>query len=133
MKRGRITLEGMHDRLPLCTRARARRRARRVAARVEAAEAHARVQVLGLLESRMNRAELVICAGLNEGVWPVRGGIDALLAPPVLRALGVPGADFRIGLSAHDLAGALGAPMARTVASPLSASAVPKSPYASSP
>mgnify|MGYP003146860196 FL=1 len=71
---------------------------------------HARVQVLGLLESRMNRAELVICAGLNEGVWPVRGGIDALLAPPVLRALGVPGADFRIGLSAHDLAGALGAP-----------------------
>ena len=71
---------------------------------------HARVQVLGLLESRMNRAELVICAGLNEGVWPVRGSIDALLAPPVLRALGVPGGDFRIGLSAHDLAGAMGAP-----------------------
>ena len=71
---------------------------------------HARVQVLGLLESRMNRAELVICAGLNEGVWPARGSVDALLAPPVLRALGVPGADFRIGLSAHDLAGAMGAP-----------------------
>ncbi|MEX0341116.1 MAG: double-strand break repair protein AddB, partial [Erythrobacter sp.] len=71
---------------------------------------HARVQVLGLLESRMNRAELVICGGLNEGVWPTRGGVDALLAPPVLRALGVPGADFRIGLSAHDLAGAMGAP-----------------------
>ncbi|MEZ5679760.1 MAG: double-strand break repair protein AddB [Erythrobacter sp.] len=71
---------------------------------------HARVQVLGLLESRMNRADLVICAGLNEGVWPVRGSVDALLAPPVLRALGVPGGDFRIGLSAHDLAGALGAP-----------------------
>ncbi|WP_421991111.1 double-strand break repair protein AddB [Qipengyuania sp.] len=71
---------------------------------------HARVQILGLLESRMNRAELVICAGLNEGVWPTRGGVDALLAPPILRALGVPGADFRIGLSAHDLAGAMGAP-----------------------
>ncbi|MCF8881093.1 double-strand break repair protein AddB [Erythrobacter sp. SN021] len=71
---------------------------------------HARVQILGLLESRMNRAELVICAGLNEGVWPTRGGVDALLAPPVLRALGVPGSDFRIGLSAHDLAGAMGAP-----------------------
>ncbi|QYJ08435.1 double-strand break repair protein AddB [Qipengyuania flava] len=71
---------------------------------------HARVQVLGLLESRMNRAQLVICAGLTEGVWPARGGVDALLAPPVLRALGVPGADFRIGLSAHDLAGAMGAP-----------------------
>lgn len=71
---------------------------------------HARVQVLGLLEARMNRADLVICAGLNEGAWPARGGVDALLAPPVLRALGVPGSDFRIGLSAHDLAGALGAP-----------------------
>jgi len=71
---------------------------------------HGRVQVLGLLESRMNRADLVVCAGLNEGVWPARSGIDALLAPPVLRALGVPGADYRIGLSAHDLAGALGAP-----------------------
>lgn len=71
---------------------------------------HARVHILGLLESRMNRAELVICAGLNEGVWPTRGGIDALLAPPVLRALGIPGSDFRIGLSAHDLAGAMGAP-----------------------
>jgi ATP-dependent helicase/nuclease subunit B len=58
----------------------------------------------------MNRADLVICAGLNEGSWPARGGVDSLLAPAVLRALGVPGSDFRIGLSAHDLAGALGAP-----------------------
>lgn len=71
---------------------------------------HARVQILGLLEARMNRADLVICAGLNEGVWPARGATDALLAPPVLRTLGVPGSDYRIGLSAHDLAGALGAP-----------------------
>tara|TARA_R110002072_G_scaffold86774_8_gene195836 strand:+ start:11775 stop:14825 length:3051 start_codon:yes stop_codon:yes gene_type:complete len=71
---------------------------------------HPRVAIYGLLESRMSRAELVICAGLNEGVWPPRGGVDALLAPTVLRALGVPGAEFRSGLSAHDLAGALGAP-----------------------
>ncbi len=71
---------------------------------------HARVQLLGLLESRMNRADLTICAGLNEGIWPAPGSVDALLAPPVLRALGVPGSDFRTGLSAHDLAGALGAP-----------------------
>ena len=71
---------------------------------------HPRVALYGLLESRMSRADLAICAGLNEGSWPARGAADALLAPPVLRALGVPGADFRIGLSAHDLAGALGAP-----------------------
>ncbi len=71
---------------------------------------HPRVAIYGLLESRMSRADLVICAGLNEGSWPQIPSQDALLAPPVLRALGVPGGDFRIGLSAHDLAGALGAP-----------------------
>ena len=71
---------------------------------------HPRVSVYGLLESRMARADLVICAGLNEGSWPQTPSSDALLAPAVLRALGVPGTEFRIGLSAHDLAGAMGAP-----------------------
>lgn len=71
---------------------------------------HPRVAIYGLLESRMTRAELVVCAGLNEGTWPATPTTDPLLAPAVLRALGVPGADFRIGLAAHDLAGALGAP-----------------------
>jgi ATP-dependent helicase/nuclease subunit B len=71
---------------------------------------HPRISVYGLLEARMSRADLVICGGLVEGVWPASPSPDALLPPPVLRALGVPGGDFRIGLSAHDLAGALGAP-----------------------
>jgi ATP-dependent helicase/nuclease subunit B len=66
--------------------------------------------IYGLLEARMSRADLVVCAGLVEGTWPATPALDPLLAPPLLRALGVPGADFRIGLSAHDLAGALGAP-----------------------
>ena len=71
---------------------------------------HPRVALYGLLEARMTRAELVICAGLNEGSWPQAPAPDPLLAPPVLRTLGVPGAEFRIGLAAHDLAGMLGAP-----------------------
>lgn len=71
---------------------------------------HPRIALYGLLESRMTRADLVICAGLNEGTWPATPSTDPVLAPAVLRALGVPGADFRIGLAAHDLAGALGAP-----------------------
>jgi ATP-dependent helicase/nuclease subunit B len=71
---------------------------------------HPRVAIYGLLEARMARADLVICAGLNEGSWPQPPAADPLLAPAVLRALGVPGAEFRIGLAAHDLAGALGAP-----------------------
>ncbi len=71
---------------------------------------HPRIAIYGLLEARMARADLVICGGLNEGTWPQSPAPDALLAPGVLRALGVPGAEFRIGLSAHDLAGAMGAP-----------------------
>lgn len=71
---------------------------------------HPRVSIYGLLEARMARADLIICAGLNEGSWPQPPAADPLLAPAILRALGVPGAEFRIGLAAHDLAGALGAP-----------------------
>ncbi|MBI1402754.1 MAG: double-strand break repair protein AddB [Porphyrobacter sp.] len=71
---------------------------------------HPRIAIYGLLEARMARADLVICGGLNEGSWPQPPGADALLAPAILRALGVPGAGFRIGLAAHDLAGAMGAP-----------------------
>jgi ATP-dependent helicase/nuclease subunit B len=71
---------------------------------------HPRLAIYGLLEARMTRAELVICAGLNEGTWPGTPSLDPVLPPAVLRALGVPGADFRVGLSAHDLAGLLGAP-----------------------
>ncbi|MGF7153208.1 PD-(D/E)XK nuclease family protein [Novosphingobium gossypii] len=70
---------------------------------------HPRVSIYGLLEARMGRADLVICGGLVEGVWPASPAQDSLLPPAVLRALGVPGADFRIGLAAHDLAAALGA------------------------
>lgn len=71
---------------------------------------HPRVSVYGLLEARMGRSDLVICGGLVEGVWPGSAAPDPLLPPAVLRALGVPGADFRIGLAAHDLAAAMGAP-----------------------
>lgn len=71
---------------------------------------HPRVSIYGLLEARMARADLVICGALHEGSWPASPAPDPLLAPAVLRALGVPGADFRSGLAAHDLAAALGAP-----------------------
>ncbi len=71
---------------------------------------HPRLAIYGLLEARMARADLVLCGGLVEGVWPASPAPDPLLPPALLRALGVPGADFRIGLAAHDLSGALGAP-----------------------
>lgn len=71
---------------------------------------HPRIAIYGLIEARMSRADLVICGGLTENSWPQPPARDPLVAPAVMRALGVPGGDFRIGLSAHDLAAALGAP-----------------------
>lgn len=70
---------------------------------------HPRVAIYGLLEARLQSADLVICAGLNEGVWPQLPAPDPWLAPMVRRRLGLPLAEFRIGLAAHDLAGLMGA------------------------
>ncbi len=71
---------------------------------------HPRVFIWGLLEAKLQSADLMILAGLNEGSWPALPTPDPWLAPPVRRALGLPSLERRIGLSAHDLAGALGAP-----------------------
>lgn len=71
---------------------------------------HPRVAIYGLLEARLQSADLVICAGLNEGTWPQLPQPDPWLAPQLRRRLEMPGLDRNIGLSAHDLASAFGAP-----------------------
>ncbi|MFM2411059.1 MAG: double-strand break repair protein AddB, partial [Pseudomonadota bacterium] len=70
---------------------------------------HPRVAIYGLLEARLQQADLVICGGLNEGSWPQLAQPDPWLAPRLRRELGLPGLDRNIGLSAHDLASLLGA------------------------
>lgn len=71
---------------------------------------HPRVFIWGLLEAKLQSANTMILGGLNEGVWPALPTPDPWLAPAIRRSLGLPGLERRIGLSAHDLAGALGAP-----------------------
>lgn len=71
---------------------------------------HPRVTILGLLEARLQQADLMILGGLNEGVWPGLPAPDPWLAPSIRAALGLPGLETRIGLAAHDFASALGAP-----------------------
>lgn len=71
---------------------------------------HPRVFIWGLLEARLQQADLMILAGLNEGVWPALPAPDPWLAPKIRANLGLPGLEFRVGLSAHDFASALGAP-----------------------
>ena len=70
---------------------------------------HPRVALLGLLEARLQPADLLICAGLNEGSWPQLPQPDPWLAPRIRRQLGLPALERNIGLSAHDLATAMGA------------------------
>jgi ATP-dependent helicase/nuclease subunit B len=71
---------------------------------------HPRISVWGLLEARLQQADLVVLGGLNEGVWPAAPAPDPWLAPRIRANLGLPSLEFRIGLSAHDFSAALGAP-----------------------
>ncbi len=70
---------------------------------------HPRLAILGPLEAQLQRADLMILGGLNEGVWPARPAPDPWLAPVIRRGLGLPGLARSTGLAAHDFVGALGA------------------------
>lgn len=69
---------------------------------------HPRIFIWGLIESRLQSADLVVLGGLNEGVWPQLPTPDPWLAPRVRHELGLPSLERRIGLAAHDFAVALG-------------------------
>ena len=70
---------------------------------------HPRLFVWGLIEARLQHADLMILSGLNEGTWPTAPAPDPWLAPAIRATLGLPGLERRIGLAAHDFASALGA------------------------
>ncbi len=71
---------------------------------------HPRIFIWGLLEARLQKADLMILGGMNEGTWPSLPSPDPWLAPQIRRTLGLPGLEFRTGLAAHDFMSALGAP-----------------------
>jgi ATP-dependent helicase/nuclease subunit B len=71
---------------------------------------HPRLFIWGLIEARLQQADLVILGGFNEGVWPQWPAPDPWLAPRLRHVLGLPGLERRIGLAAHDFAAGLGAP-----------------------
>lgn len=70
---------------------------------------HPRLFIWGLIEARLQRADRMILAGLNEGQWPQPPAPDPWLAPGIRRRLGLPGLERQIGLASHDFASALGA------------------------
>ena len=71
---------------------------------------HPRVSIWGLLEARLQKADLMVLGGMNEGSWPAPPAPDPWLAPQIRKRLGLPGLEFRTGLAAHDFLSALGAP-----------------------
>ncbi len=71
---------------------------------------HPRLRILGALEARLVRADRLILAGLEEGVWPQSPPVDPFLSRPMRAKLGLPPPERRIGLSAHDFAQAACAP-----------------------
>jgi ATP-dependent helicase/nuclease subunit B len=71
---------------------------------------HALIQIWGTMEARVQGAELLILAGLNEGVWPSAPGPDPWLNRSLRDAAGLRLPDRVIGLSAHDFQQAIAAP-----------------------
>ncbi len=71
---------------------------------------HPRLHIWGLLEARIQQADLVVLGGLNEGVWPQETPADSWMSRPMREAFGLPPAEVHMGLSAHDFAQAFAAP-----------------------
>jgi ATP-dependent helicase/nuclease subunit B len=71
---------------------------------------HPRLAIWGPLEARLQRADLMILGGLNEGVWPEPATVDPVLNEAMRETLHLPTSEFRIGQSAMDFISACHAP-----------------------
>ncbi|WP_299965264.1 double-strand break repair protein AddB [uncultured Roseobacter sp.] len=70
---------------------------------------HPGIMIWGTLEARVQGADLVILAGLNEGTWPEPPDPDPWLNRSMRHQAGLLLPDRRIGLAAHDYQQAIGA------------------------
>lgn len=71
---------------------------------------HPRLFIWGPYESRLQRPDIVVLGSMNEGVWPQVADPGAWLNRGMLKAIGLPAPEERIGFLAHDFTQALGAP-----------------------
>lgn len=70
---------------------------------------HPGVLILGTLEARVQGADLVLLAGLNEGSWPEAPAPDPWLSRQMRLGAGLLLPERQIGLSAHDFQQSIGA------------------------
>jgi len=73
---------------------------------------HPSLRILGAIEARLVRADRMILAGLEEGVWPQGAPIDPFLSRPMRKDLGLPPPERRVGQTAQDFVQAACAPEA---------------------
>lgn len=71
---------------------------------------HPRLAIWGPLEARLQRADLMILGGLNEGSWPAEPATDPWMSRDMRKQFGLPSHDQRIGQSAHDFMLGVSAP-----------------------
>lgn len=71
---------------------------------------HPRLSIWGLLEARLQQADLMILGGLNEAVWPPDPPADPWMSRPMRAAFGLAPPERRIGLTAHDFVQGFAAP-----------------------
>ncbi len=72
--------------------------------------AHPRLAIWGLIEARLQRADLLILGGLNEGSWPPQPGDEPWMSRPMRDRFGLPPLEARIGEAAQDFALAAAGP-----------------------
>ncbi len=63
---------------------------------------HPRITILGQIEARLIKADLMVMAGLNEGTWPPDPAVDPWMSRPMRKKFGLPPVERQTGLSAHD-------------------------------
>lgn len=63
---------------------------------------HPRLAILGAMEARLQRADIMILGGLNEGSWPEDPSPNPWLSEQMRLALGFASRDRRLGQQAHD-------------------------------
>lgn len=65
---------------------------------------HPRLDILGTMEARLVRPDVMILGSLNEGKWPKEAQTDAWFSRPMRKECGLPLPEHLTGLAAHDFA-----------------------------
>ncbi|HTW53643.1 MAG TPA: double-strand break repair protein AddB, partial [Stellaceae bacterium] len=63
---------------------------------------HPRLAIWGLVEARLQQADLIVLGGLNEGTWPSPVPTDPWMSRQMRAEFGIPLPERAIGLAAHD-------------------------------